>query len=166
VLWIDEIEKAFSGGDNDGGVSTRILGTFLSWLQERRGDVFVIATANDIARLPAELVRKGRFDEIFFVDLPDAEIRESIFRLHLQRRKQPIDAFNLPALAAAADGFSGAEIEQVVVSALYGVFATSRTLGMEDLSAEIARTRPLSATMEERIQGLRDWSRGRTVSAH
>jgi MoxR-like ATPase len=166
VLWIDEIEKAFSGGDNDGGVSTRILGTFLSWLQERRGDVFVIATANDIARLPAELVRKGRFDEIFFVDLPDTEIRESIFRLHLQRRKQPIDAFNLPALAAAADGFSGAEIEQVVVSALYGVFATGRTLSMEDLSAEIARTRPLSATMEERIQGLRDWSRGRTVSAH
>ena len=166
ILWIDEIEKAFSGGDNDGGVSTRILGTFLSWLQERRGDVFVVATANDIARLPAELVRKGRFDEIFFVDLPDTDVRESIFRLHLKRRKQPIDAFDLPALAEATDGFSGAEIEQIVVSALYGVFAAGGKLSMENLSAEIARTRPLSATMEERIQGLRDWSQGRTVSAH
>jgi AAA+ superfamily predicted ATPase len=166
ILWIDEIEKAFSGGDQDGGVSTRILGTFLSWLQERRGDVFVVATANDIARLPAELVRKGRFDEIFFVDLPDADVRESIFRLHLKRRKQPIDAFDLPALAEATNGFSGAEIEQVVVSALYGVFAAGGKLTMENLSAEIARTRPLSATMEERIQGLRDWSQGRTVSAH
>ena len=166
VLWIDEIEKAFSGGDNDGGVSTRILGTFLSWLQERRGDVFVVATANDIARLPAELVRKGRFDEIFFVDLPEADVRKSIFRLHLQRRKQPIAAFDLPALAAATNGFSGAEIEQVVVSALYSVFAAGRTLRMDDVTAEIARTRPLSATMEERIQGLRDWSQGRTVSAH
>jgi ATP-dependent 26S proteasome regulatory subunit len=167
VLWIDEIEKAFSGGtDNDGGVSTRILGSFLSWLQERRGDVFVVATANDVDRLPPELVRKGRFDEIFFVDLPDANVRESIFRLHLLRRKQPIDAFDLPALARAADGFSGAEIEQVVVSALYSVFAAGRTLRMDDVSAEIARTRPLSATMAERIQSLRDWSSGRTVSAH
>jgi AAA+ superfamily predicted ATPase len=166
ILWIDEIEKAFSGGDNDGGVSTRILGTFLSWLQERRGDVFVVATANDIARLPAELVRKGRFDEIFFVDLPDAEVRESIFGLHLKRRKQPLEAFDLAALAEATDGFSGAEIEQVVVSALYGVFAAGSKLTMENLSAEIARTRPLSATMEERIQGLRDWSQGRTASAH
>jgi hypothetical protein len=166
VLWIDEIEKAFSGGDNDGGVSTRILGTFLSWLQERRGDVFVVATANDIARLPAELVRKGRFDEIFFVDLPEPDVRESILRLHLERRKQPLAAFDLAALGEATDGFSGAEIEQVVVSALYGVFAAGRTLRMEDLSAEVARTRPLSATMAERIQGLREWSRGRTVSAH
>ena len=167
ILWIDEIEKAFSSGsDNDGGVSTRVLGTFLSWLQERRGDVFVVATANDIGRLPPELVRKGRFDEIFFVDLPDDEVRQSILRLHLKRRNQPIDAFNLPVLAAAADGFSGSEIEQVVVSALYSVFAAGRTLRMEDVSAEIARTRPLSSTMAERIQGLRDWSQGRTVSAH
>jgi SpoVK/Ycf46/Vps4 family AAA+-type ATPase len=167
VLWIDEIEKAFAGSsDNDGGVSTRILGTFLSWLQERRGDVFVVATANDVGRLPPELVRKGRFDEIFFVDLPDAEVRESIFKLHLQRRKQSIEAFDMPALSRAADGFSGAEIEQVVVSALYRVFAAGGTLRMEDLTAEIARTRPLSATMQERIQALRDWSTGRTASAH
>jgi len=167
VLWIDEIEKAFSAGsDNDGGVSIRILGTFLSWLQERRGDVFVVATANDIGRLPPELVRKGRFDEIFFVDLPDADVRESIFRLHLERRRQAIAGFDLAALAAAAEGFSGAEIEQAVVSALYAVFAAGGTLRMEDLSAEIARTRPLSSTMHERIQALRDWSRGRTALAH
>jgi ATP-dependent 26S proteasome regulatory subunit len=167
VLWIDEIEKAFSAGsDNDGGVSVRILGTFLSWLQERRGDVFVVATANDIAKLPPELVRKGRFDEIFFVDLPEADVRESIFRLHLERRKQAIAGFDLPALAAAAEGFSGAEIEQAVVSALYAVFAAGGTLGMKDLSAEIARTRPLSSTMQERIQALRDWSQGRTVLAN
>jgi hypothetical protein len=167
VLWIDEIEKAFSAGsDNDGGVSVRILGTFLSWLQERRGDVFVVATANDIAKLPPELVRKGRFDEIFFVDLPEADVRESIFRLHLERRRQAIAGFDLPALAAATDGFSGSEIEQAVVSALYAVFAAGRTLRMEDLSAEIARTRPLSSTMQERIQALRDWSQGRTVLAN
>jgi SpoVK/Ycf46/Vps4 family AAA+-type ATPase len=167
VLWIDEIEKAFSAGsDNDGGVSVRILGTFLSWLQERKGDVFVVATANDIAKLPPELVRKGRFDEIFFVDLPDAETRASIFRLHLERRHQAVTGFDLSKLAAAADGFSGSEIEQAVVSALYAVFAAGGTLSMKDLSAEIARTRPLSSTMQERIQALRDWSQGRTVSAH
>lgn len=167
VLWIDEIEKAFSAGsDNDGGVSVRILGTFLSWLQERRGDVFVVATANDIAKLPPELVRKGRFDEIFFVDLPDADVRASIFRLHLERRRQAIAGFDLPALAAATDGFSGSEIEQAVVSALYAVFAAGRALRMEDLSAEITRTRPLSSTMQERVQALRDWSQGRTVLAN
>ncbi len=167
VLWIDEIEKAFAvGGEGDGGVSLRILGTFLSWLQERRGDVFVVATANDIARLPAELVRKGRFDEIFFVDLPAVDVRESIFRLHLERRKQATAGFDLRALAAASEGFSGAEIEQVVVSSLYAVFATGGTLRMEDVSAEIARTRPLSATMHERVQSLREWSRGRAVLAH
>ena len=167
VLWIDEIEKAFSSGsDNDGGVSTRILGTFLSWLQERRGDVFVVATANDIAKLPAEMVRKGRFDEIFFVDLPDAAARESIFRLHLTRRAQPIEVFDLTGLAKASDGFSGAEIEQVVVSALYAVFAEGRTLRMEDVCAEIARTRPLSVTMEERVSAVRAWAQGRAVPAH
>ncbi|HWL39797.1 MAG TPA: AAA family ATPase [Gemmatimonadaceae bacterium] len=167
VLWIDEIEKAFSaGGEADGGVSTRVLGTFLSWLQERRGDVFVVATANDIGRLPPELVRKGRFDEIFFVDLPAADVRESIFRLHLERRKQSISAFDLPALSELTEGFSGAEIEQIVVSALYAVFAAGGALRMEDLATEIARTRPLSATMDDRIQRLREWSRGRTVYAH
>jgi AAA+ superfamily predicted ATPase len=167
VLWIDEIEKAFSAGsDNDGGVSTRILGSFLSWLQERDGDVFVVATANDIAKLPPELVRKGRFDEIFFVDLPAPDVRASIFRLHLARRRQKVDAYDLAALANATAGFSGAEIEQVVVSALYGAFAAGAAMRMEDVTAEIARTRPLSATMVERIHALREWSQGRTVLAH
>jgi SpoVK/Ycf46/Vps4 family AAA+-type ATPase len=116
--------------------------------------------------LPAELVRKGRFDEIFFVDLPAADVRESIFRLHLERRKQAAAGFDLTVLAGASDGFSGAEIEQVVVSSLYAVFATGGTLRMEDVRAEIARTRPLSATMQERVQGLREWSHGRAVLAH
>lgn len=166
VLWIDEIEKAFSANDSDGGTSARILGTFLSWLQERRGDVFVVATANDIGRLPPELVRKGRFDEIFFVDLPTPEVRETIFRLHLGKRKQPLDGFDLAQLAADTEGFSGAEIEQAVVSALYGVFANGGALTMAQLRAELARTRPLSATMGERIQSLRGWAQGRTVPAN
>ena len=166
VLWIDEIEKAFaSGGDSDGGVSTRILGTFLSWLQERRGDVFVVATANDIERLPAELIRKGRFDEIFFVDLPDADARSSIFDLTLAKRRLDAQRFDTATLAAATDGFSGAEIEQVVVSALYGTFARHSQLSMTDIIAEISRTRPLSSTMHERIDGLREWARERTVPA-
>lgn len=167
VLWIDEIEKAFSaGGDSDGGVSTRILGTFLSWLQERRGDVFVVATANDIAKLPAELVRKGRFDEIFFVDLPISEVRAQIFSLNLTKRSLDVTDFDTKALAEATEGFSGAEIEQVVVSALYAAFATKTSLTMTGLLAEAERTRPLSSTMAERISGLRAWARERTVSAH
>ena len=167
VLWIDEIEKAFSsGGDSDGGVSTRILGTFLSWLQERRGDVFVVATANDIAKLPAELVRKGRFDEIFFVDLPLADVRATIFSLNLTKRSLNASEFDVAVLAEATDGFSGAEIEQVVVSALYAAFAAKTSLTMSGLLAEAERTRPLSSTMKERISGLREWARERTVSAH
>jgi chloramphenicol 3-O-phosphotransferase len=167
VLWIDEIEKAFSsGGDSDGGVSTRILGTFLSWLQERRGDVFVVATANDIAKLPAELVRKGRFDEIFFVDLPIPEVRATIFALNLTKRALDASIFDTSALAEATEGFSGAEIEQVVVSALYAAFAAKSPLTMGGLLAEAQRTRPLSSTMHERISGLREWARERTVSAH
>ena len=110
VLWIDEIEKAFAaGGDEDGGTSQRVLGTFLSWLQERHGDVFVVATANDVQRLPPELLRKGRFDETFFVDLPDEAARAGIFSIHLKKRKQELDRFDLPLLARASDGYSGAE---------------------------------------------------------
>jgi hypothetical protein len=120
VLWIDEIEKGFAtGGDADGGLSRRLLGTFLTWLQERRTSVFVAATANDISAVPPELLRKGRFDEIFFVDLPDASEREDIFRIHLRLRKQGPAAFDVAALAQAADGFSGAEIEQAVIAGLY-----------------------------------------------
>jgi AAA+ superfamily predicted ATPase len=167
VLWIDEIEKAFaSGGDTDGGVSVRVLGTFLSWLQERKGDVFVIATANNIDKLPPELVRKGRFDEIFFVDLPSAEVRREIFAIHLKKRNRTPQDVDLDALAAASDGFSGAEIEQVVVSALYTAFADGAALSTELLSAELAQTKPLSVTMRESIDALRTWAQERTVSAN
>jgi hypothetical protein len=168
VLWIDEIEKAFaqSGGGQDGGVSTRVLGTFLSWMQERRGDVFIVATANAVERLPPELLRKGRFDEIFFVDLPDPTTRAKIFRIHLERRNQDPEAFDLAALADAAAGFSGAEIEQVIISALYSVFAEDGDLDDDTLVAEIMATRPLSVVAAERVAGLRRWAEGRTVRAN
>src|SRR5690606_7113150 len=167
VLGIDEIEKAFAAsGEEDGGVSQRVLGSFLSWLQDRKGDVFIVATANDVTRLPPEFLRKGRFDEIFFVDLPDAESRAAIFRIHLQKRAQDPARFDVAALAAAAEGFSGAEIEQAVVSALYTAFSAGTPLTMQLVLEELARTRPLSETMAERIAALRAWARDRTVSAH
>ena len=166
VLWIDELEKAFSSsGDNDGGVSKRVFGTFLSWLQERKGDVFVTATSNDIAKLPPEFIRKGRFDEVFFVDLPKAEARAEIFRIHLRKRNRDPVGFDTTALATATDGFSGAEIEQVVVGALYSVFADGKGLDTAGLLREVRATRPLSGTMHERITELRDWASTRTVSA-
>jgi hypothetical protein len=167
VLWIDEIEKAFaSGGEEDGGVSRRIFGTFLSWLQDRAGDVFVLATSNDVSKLPPEFIRKGRFDEIFFVDLPVPATRMDVFTIHLRKRKQDPAKFDIAALAAATDGFSGAEIEQCVVSGLYSAFASGSVLSTELLSAEIARTRPLSRTMAERLTALREWASDRTVAAH
>lgn len=167
VLWIDELEKAFasSGGEEDGGVSRRVFGTFLSWLQERKGDVFVAATSNDIAKLPPEFIRKGRFDEVFFVDLPRVAARTEILRIHLRKRKQDPGQFDLSALAEATEGFSGAEIEQVVVSALYSAFAEGTTLDDEALRREIMGTRPLSGTMRERIAELRAWAADRTVPA-
>ncbi|MBX3132053.1 MAG: AAA family ATPase [Gemmatimonadaceae bacterium] len=166
VLWIDELEKAFaSGGDSDGGVSKRVFGTFLSWLQERQGDVFVMATSNDIAKLPPEFIRKGRFDEVFFVDLPKVAARSEIFRIHLQRRNQDPARFDLPALAQASEGFSGAEIEQVVVGGLYGAFSGNTALDTGALLHEISSTRPLSGTMWERIAELREWASTRTVAA-
>lgn len=165
VLWVDELEKAFASGDTDGGVSQRILGTFLSWMQERDGDVFVAATANQIDRLPPELLRKGRFDEIFFVDLPGEEARQEIFRIHLAQRNHDPAGFDLPALARATEGFSGAEIEQVVLSALYDAFARRTRPTTDDLVGEAGATRPLSVTAAERIGRLRDWARERAVLA-
>ncbi len=167
VLWIDEIEKAFSqgGSDEDGGVSQRILGTFLGWLQDRKGDVFVVATANDISRLPPEFIRKGRFDEIFFVDLPSPAARLAIFQIHLLRRGQAPESFDLQALVVATEGFSGAEIEQVVVSALYTAFAAKTGLATAHLLHEATLTRPLSRTMKEKVDALREWASTRTVSA-
>ena len=166
VLWIDELEKAFASGGEDGGVSQRVLGGFLSWMQDRTGAVFVVATANDVVRLPAEFLRKGRFDEIFFVDLPDAETRADIFRIHLTRRNQPMAALDLERLAAATPDYSGAEIEQVVVSALFASFASGRPLTTDALLAEVHATRPLAVTMAERIADMRAWARDRTRPAN
>jgi hypothetical protein len=166
VLWIDEIEKAFSsGGGEDGGVSQRVLGTFLSWMQDRKGDVFVVATANDVAKLPPEFLRKGRFDEVFFVDLPDIESRSAIFSIHLKRKKRDPAKFDIARLAEAAEGFSGAEIEQVVVSALYTAFSRKTDLTTDLLLTEIDGTQPLAKTRSEQIDRLRAWAIERTVNA-
>jgi SpoVK/Ycf46/Vps4 family AAA+-type ATPase len=166
VLWIDEIEKGLATDDGaDGGLSRRVLGTLLTWMAERGARVFLAATANDVSRLPPELLRKGRFDEIFFVDLPDAATRAEIFRIHLGRRKLAPAAFDLTALAAAAEGFSGAEIEQAVVAATYEAHAAKRALDSALVAEEIARTRPLSVVMAERVAELREWAAGRTVPA-
>lgn len=168
VLWIDEIEKVFSisGSGEDGGVSMRVFGTFLNWMQERRGDVFIFATANDVSKLPPEFLRKGRFDEIFFVDLPDLESRRIIFEIHLKKRDKDISKFDLGLLAKNSEGFSGSEIEQVVVSSLYTAFSDGKELSTEILLNEIIKTSPLSVTMAERIYKLRQWAKERTVSAH
>ncbi len=166
VLWIDEIEKAFSSGsDSDSGVSQRVLGIFLSWMQERKGQVFVVATSNDVKKLPPEFLRKGRFDEIFFVDLPDEKTREHIFKIHLECRGRDPEHFDLQSMASATEGFSGAEIEQVIVSSLYTAFSNESPLTTDLLIEESAGTLPLSRTRAEHIQSLRDWARDRTVSA-
>ena len=165
VLWMDEIEKGVATNDNDGGESRRILGALLTWMAERKSRVFLVATSNDIERLPPELVRKGRLDEIFFVDLPDEKSREEIFRIHLKRRKQDPAAFDLPALVAKSEGFSGAEVEQAVVGALYAAHAEGAKLSNDAILAEIGRTRPLSVVMAEKIAYLRMWAADRTVKA-
>jgi SpoVK/Ycf46/Vps4 family AAA+-type ATPase len=135
-------------------------------MQERRGDVFVVATANDVARLPPEFLRKGRFDEIFFVDLPDGPTRSEVFRIHLSSRGQDPEAFDLDALAVATAGFSGSEIEGVVVAGLYAAFASGGKLEPQALTSEVGRTKPLSVTRAEDIAALRAWARERTVAAN
>ena len=165
VLWIDEIEKGLATGDGDSGTSRRVLGTFLTWLAEKRSAVFVVATANDISALPPELVRKGRFDEIFFVDLPRDAVREEIFRIHLARRRLQIGEPEVRALAHAAEGFSGGEIEQAVVSAIYVANASGQQPSARHVLAEIRATRPLSVVLAERVAALREWATGRTVPA-
>jgi SpoVK/Ycf46/Vps4 family AAA+-type ATPase len=164
VLWLDEIEKGLASGDEDGGVSRRVLGNLLTWMAERPKPVFVVATANDITRLPPEMVRKGRFDEVFFVDMPTEENRRGIFEIHLRKRRFDPAEFDLKALAAASEGFSGAEIEQAIVSAIYSARANEHVMTQEDLLAEIQQTRPLSVLMAENIAELRDWAATRTVS--
>ena len=165
VLWVDEMEKALSGGDGDSGTSRRVLGTFLTWLAEQRSRVFVIATANDISALPPELVRKGRFDEIFFVDLPKREARADILTIHARKRGINLTAEELDALADRSDGFSGAELEQAVVSAFFTAHSQKCPITAALLETEIAATRPLSMVMEEQITALRDWASERTVPA-
>ncbi len=167
VLWIDEIEKglAAGSGEGDGGISRRVLGYLLTWMAERTSQVFLVATANQVHDLPPELLRKGRFDEIFFVDLPDAATRAEIFALHLDRRKLPRDDIDLSALAAASNGFSGAEIEQVIVSALYAAYATQSVIDTGALVQAVRDTRPLSVLMAEQVQALRAWAQSRTVPA-
>ncbi len=166
VLWIDEIEKSIAEGTTDQGTSRRLLGHLLTWMAERHAKVFIVATANDIGRLPPELIRKGRIDEIFFVDLPDAEVRRTIFEIHLGKRGLDLAEFDLDALATRAEGFSGAEIEQAVASARYLAREKGEGLSTEHLLEEIARTRPLSVVMSEKIHGLRAWAEDRTVPAH
>jgi hypothetical protein len=167
VLWIDEIEKGISPEDgHDGGLSQRVLGTLLTWMAERKAPVFVAATANNIQNLPPELLRKGRFDEVFFVDLPDEEMRKEIFSIHLKKRGFDPQKYNIAGLAQASEGFSGAEIEQALVSGLYSMAGGSGNLTDEILLTEIRATRPLSVLMEEQISALRDWAAERTVPAN
>ncbi len=169
ILFIDELDKSFAGGagsgDSDGGTSSRIFGSFLTWMQEKTSPVFVMATANRVERLPGEFLRKGRFDEIFFVDLPTTEERQDIFRIHLSKRRSDIDRFDLEQLATISEGFSGAEIEQAIVAAMYEAFAQDREFTQLDIIAAIKATLPLSKTMNEQVTALRDWARQRARPA-
>ena len=169
ILWVDEIDKAFSGtqgsGVSDGGTTARVFGTFLTWLSEKTASVFVVATANDISELPPELLRKGRLDEIFFVDLPGEEERREIFSIHLQKRGRKLELFDLEALAAATPGFSGAEIEEAIISGLYDAFYDQSELNQEYVVRSLLETVPLSRTMEEKIASLRAWADGRARAA-
>ncbi|MBD1823444.1 AAA family ATPase [Cyanobacteria bacterium FACHB-DQ100] len=169
ILFIDEMDKAFAGttgsADSDGGTSSRIFGSFLTWMQEKTSPVFVMATANRVERLPGEFLRKGRFDEIFFVDLPTAEERKEIFRIHLAKRRREIERFDLDQLANVCDGFSGAEIEQALVAAMYEAFAQDREFTQLDIIAASRATLPLSKTMTEQVTALRDWARQRARPA-
>jgi ATP-dependent 26S proteasome regulatory subunit len=169
VLWVDEIEKGLAGahasGHADGGVSARVFGHLLTWLQEKTAPVFVVATANRIEALPPELLRKGRFDEIFFIDLPATPERREIFDIHLARRGRDPAAFDTAALAARAEGFSGAEIEQAIVAALYEAFAEGTELAQAHVERAVSESLPLSVTMAEEIARVRDWARPRTRAA-
>ena len=169
ILWVDEIEKAFSGTQSssfsDAGTTSRVFGTFITWLQEKTSAVFVIATANNITQLPPELLRKGRFDDLFFVDLPDRDERADIFKIHIAKRGRKADDFDLKKLAQESDGFSGAEIEEAVVAALFDVFDKGQELTTDAVLASINATVPLSRTMKEEIDGLREWARDRARPA-
>lgn len=168
VLWIDEIEKAFASAashSTDGGLSKRMFATLLTWMQEHDEPVFLVATANDITALPPELLRKGRFDEIFFVGLPGQEAREAIFRIHLSKRGQLVEEFDIARLAAAAEGFSGSEIEQAVLSALHEAFDKGLPLDTALVEKAVRSSPPIAVTMAEEVRALYTWANGRCVSA-
>jgi len=165
VLWLDEIEKGLATGNDESGTAHRVLGALLTWMAERKAQIFLVATANDVDELPPELVRKGRFDEIFFVDLPTAEARAEILTIHFAKRGlRPRDA-DLKELASVTEGFAGAEIEQGIVSALYAAHAVGEEPKLAHFLAEFRKTRPLSVLMAERVAGLREWAKDRTVPA-
>jgi len=168
ILWIDEIEKGFASAasqSTDGGLSKRMFGTLLTWMQEHEAPVFVIATANDIEALPPELLRKGRFDEIFFVDLPSEEVRKEIFAIHLRKRDRDPEKLDLDKMARISDGFSGSEIEQAIISALHEAYAGETDLNTNGILSALRTSPPLSVTMAESVQCLRDWADGRCVPA-
>jgi len=166
VLWIDEVEKALSRGDHDGGTSTRVFGTILTWMQEKTAPCFVVAAANDISQLPPELLRKGRFDEIFFLDLPSRTERRAIFAVHLQQRNRLPADFDIARLAEISEGYVGAEIEQAIIDAMYAGFNEDREFHSEDVALALKRQVPLAVSQREVIDQLRDWLReGRAQSA-
>jgi SpoVK/Ycf46/Vps4 family AAA+-type ATPase len=166
VLWVDEIEKGLASDSSDSGTSKRVLGTLLTWMAERKSLVFLVATANDIQNLPPELMRKGRMDEIFFVDLPELEIRKEIFEIHMKKRELNPHDFDLDKIAQASEGFSGSEIEQVIVSGFYSIIGGYKQLTTEILLNEIKNTRPISVVMAENIDAMREWAKDRTVQAN
>lgn len=169
ILWIDEIEKGMSGisssGSTDGGTTARVLGTFLTWMQEKTKPVFVVATANDISQLPPELLRKGRMDEIFFVDLPTEKERTEIIKIHLEKKHRKPKDFDILKLAKEGNGFSGAELEEVLKEALFQAYDKEREVNTEDLLEAMKKTFPLSRTMHETIGKMRKWAKSRAVSA-
>lgn len=163
VLWIDELEKGIASGNDDQGTSKRLLGSLLTWMAEKSSSVFIVATANQIDALPPELIRKGRLDEIFFVDLPDIINRSQIFKIHFNKREIDYSEIDFDQVAEASNGFSGSEIEQAVVSAIYACHATNAQINTQTILHEINNTRPLSVVMAEKIQDLRNWASERTV---
>lgn len=169
VLWVDEIDKAFVGsqssGTTDGGTTARVFGTFLTWLSEKTAPVFVVTTANDVSQLPPELLRKGRLDEIFYVDLPSEEERTEVFRIHLAKRGRDPEKFDLQSLVEASKDFSGAEIEEAIISALYDAFYEKQDLATEHVLAGLRQTVPLAKTMAEKVNAQRNWAVGRARNA-
>jgi SpoVK/Ycf46/Vps4 family AAA+-type ATPase len=171
ILWTDEIDKGFSGtassNQTDGGTASRVFGSFLTWMQEKKKPVFVVATANDVSALPPELLRKGRFDEIFFVDLPTESDRQDIFKIHLSKRNRNVADFDVKRLAKISQSFTGAEIEAAIISAMYESFDdAARPVTTQDIEKALRETVPIAVTMREKIGQLRDWAETRARNAN